>query len=32
MAAVVDEALAKAVSIPSSTIHAHVESIRRRNP
>ncbi|WP_051275035.1 hypothetical protein [Cellulomonas sp. URHD0024] len=32
MAGVVDAALAKAVTIPSSTIHAHVESLRRRNP
>lgn len=32
MAAIVDEALARAVAIPSSTIHAHVEKVRRRNP
>jgi hypothetical protein len=30
--AIVDAALAKAVTIPSSTIHAHVASLRRRNP
>jgi len=29
---VVDEALVKAVTIPSTTVHAHVESLRRRNP
>lgn len=29
---IVDEALAKAVTIPSATVHAHVESLRRRNP
>lgn len=29
---VVDEALVKAVTIPSATVHAHVESLRRRNP
>jgi len=29
---VVDAALAKAVTIPSSTIHAHVDSLRRHNP
>jgi len=32
MASFVDEALARAVAIPSSTIHAHVEKIRSRNP
>ncbi|KQY23241.1 hypothetical protein ASD16_11835 [Cellulomonas sp. Root485] len=32
MAGIVEAALAKAVTIPSSTIHAHVESLRRRNP
>jgi hypothetical protein len=32
MPAIVEAALAKAVTIPSSTIHAHVESLRRRNP
>jgi len=32
MPGVVDAALAKAVTIPSSTIHAHVASLRRRNP
>ncbi|MEN0128955.1 MAG: hypothetical protein AAGC49_05900 [Brevundimonas sp.] len=32
MVAIVEEALAKAVAIPSATIHAHVESVRRRNP
>ena len=32
MAGVVDAALAKAVTIPSSTIHAHVDALRRRNP
>lgn len=29
---VVDEALIKAVTIPSATVHAHVASLRRRNP
>lgn len=29
---VIDAALDKAVTIPSATIHAHVESLRRRNP
>lgn len=29
---IVDEALVKAVTIPSATVHAHVESLRRRNP
>ena len=28
----VDAALEKAVTIPSATIHAHVEKVRRRNP
>ena len=28
----VDAALDRAVTIPSATIHAHVDSIRRRNP
>ena len=32
MPSFVDEALARAVAIPSSTIHAHVENVRRRNP
>ena len=32
MPAIVEAALAKAVTIPSSTIHAHVSSLRRRNP
>jgi len=32
MPSFVDEALARAVAIPSSTIHAHVEKIRSRNP
>lgn len=32
MPSFVDEALARAVAIPSSTIHAHVEKVRRRNP
>ena len=32
MPASVDAALDKAVTIPSATIHAHVERIRRRNP
>lgn len=32
MPSIVEAALAKAVTIPSSTIHAHVESLRRRNP
>ncbi|WP_034648985.1 hypothetical protein [Cellulomonas sp. HZM] len=32
MPRIVEEALRKAVSIPSTTIHAHVESLRRRNP
>src|SRR4051812_34997582 len=32
MPRLVEAALAKAVTIPSSTIHAHVESVRRRNP
>ena len=32
MPAFVDAALDKAVTIPSATIHAHVERIRRRNP
>ena len=31
-AGIVEAALAKAVTIPSSTIHAHVDSLRRRNP
>lgn len=29
---VLDSALEKAVTIPSATIHAHVQSLRRRNP
>lgn len=29
---VIDAALEKAVTIPSATIHAHVQSLRRRNP
>ena len=32
MPRLVEAALEKAVTIPSSTIHAHVESLRRRNP
>lgn len=32
MPTVVEAALAKAVTIPSSTIHAHVDAVRRRNP
>ena len=32
MAGIVEAALAKAVTIPSSTIHAHVSSLRRRHP
>src|SRR6478735_11912745 len=32
MPSLVEAALAKSVTIPSSTIHAHVESLRRRNP
>jgi hypothetical protein len=32
MPALVEAALAKAVTIPSATIHAHVDSLRRRNP
>lgn len=32
MPRLVEAALAKAVTIPSSTIHAHVDSLRRRNP
>lgn len=32
MPSIVEAALAKAVTIPSSTIHAHVSSLRRRNP
>ena len=32
MPALVEAALAKAVTIPSSTVHAHVEQLRRRNP
>ena len=32
MSGVVEAALAKAVTIPSSTIHAHVESLRRKHP
>lgn len=28
----VDEAMARAVSLPSSAVHAHVASLRRRNP
>jgi hypothetical protein len=32
MSGIVDAALARAVTIPSSTIHAHVDSLRRRNP
>jgi hypothetical protein len=32
MPALVEAALAKAVTIPSSTIHAHVESLRRKHP
>ncbi|MBO3086638.1 hypothetical protein [Cellulomonas fengjieae] len=32
MPSLVEAALAKAVTIPSSTIHAHVDSVRSRNP
>ncbi|WP_421742060.1 hypothetical protein [Cellulomonas sp.] len=32
MPALVEAALAKAVTVPSATIHAHVDSLRRRNP
>ena len=32
MPSLVEAALAKAVTIPSSTIHAHVESLRRKHP
>lgn len=32
MPSLVEAALAKAVTIPSSTIHGHVDSLRRRNP
>jgi hypothetical protein len=32
MPSLVEAALAKAVTIPSGTIHAHVASVRRRNP
>ncbi|WP_456786635.1 hypothetical protein [Cellulomonas sp. P5_C5] len=32
MPALIEAALAKAVTIPSSTIHAHVESLRRKHP
>lgn len=32
MPALVQQALDRAVRIPSATIHAHVESVRRRNP
>ncbi|KQT02253.1 hypothetical protein [Cellulomonas sp. Leaf395] len=32
MAGVVEAALARAVTIPSTTIHAHVSSLRRRHP
>ncbi|GCE77088.1 hypothetical protein [Cellulomonas biazotea] len=32
MPRLVEAALAKAVTIPSSTIHAHVDALRRRNP
>lgn len=32
MPRIVEAALAKAVTIPSSTIHAHVDALRRRNP
>src|SRR4051794_20687626 len=32
MPRLVEAALEKAVTIPSSTIHAHVESLRRKNP
>ena len=32
MPRLVEAALEKAVTIPSSTVHAHVESLRRRNP
>jgi hypothetical protein len=32
MPRLVEAALAKAVTIPSSTIHAHVDQLRRRNP
>ena len=28
----VEEAMARAVSVPLSAVHAHVESLRRRNP
>lgn len=32
MPALVEAALAKAVTVPSATIHAHVDSLRRKNP
>ncbi len=32
MAALVENALAKAVTVPSSAIHAHVSQVRRRHP
>lgn len=32
MPKLVEQALEKAVTVPSATIHAHVESLRRRNP